>query len=549
MTYLSLYRKWRPQSFEEVVGQRHITQTLANAVKRDRVVHAYLFCGPRGTGKTSVAKILAKAVNCEKGPTPTPCNKCDVCQEITAGTSSDVLEIDAASNRGIDDVRELRERVRYAPTRGKKRVYIIDEVHMLTPEAFNALLKTLEEPPSHVIFVLATTEPHKVLPTILSRCQRYDFRRLSISDIAKRVKEIAQKEKVEIEGGAIGLVARYARGSLRDALGALEQLSAFSGKQISKEDAVSLLGTTDFDSLYGMAEALARRDTKAALLATEELAEKGQDLRQFAKDLIEYLRQLFLMASVTDHERVVDIERDYLEKVKGQLGVFRPFQILRFIEILTVAYKEMRWEGDGRVLLEVALVRMIRSEIDVSLEGLINRIEELELRTGRGSLLPDEEQVPVGAAQGDIEAGSTRTADKERSSHQKKQSSKTDLGKVMRAWPVILERVKKKKISTYALLLECQPCKLDKGKLVLEFRASAGFHKEEVEKETNQKIIQDALREVFGENIKVSCIVGEDKEAPTEADVSGNDNLTKRHAIEMLRDSFGAEIIEEQEQA
>jgi DNA polymerase-3 subunit gamma/tau len=547
MTYLSLYRKWRPQTFEEVVGQRHVTQTLANAVKLDRVAHAYIFCGPRGTGKTSVAKILAKAVNCAEGPTSTPCNKCDACAEIAAGTSADVLEIDAASNRGIDDVRELRERVRYAPARGKKRVYIVDEVHMLTPEAFNALLKTLEEPPSHVIFVLATTEPQKVPQTILSRCQRHDFRRLAVSDISDRLREVSQKEDIEVEEATIGLIARHARGSLRDALGSLEQLAAFSGNRISTAEAASLLGTTDFDSLHEVVEAIAGKDARAALLATERITERGQDPRQFTRDLVEYLRGLFLMLSVGDHARVVDLDKESLERMKSQVAFYKPFQVLRFIDILSNSYRDMRWESDARILLDAALVRVIRSDIDVSVEGLVSRIEELEQRITGGEG-PGAQTLQAEAEKSkDQEVSQQQSAEAE-TKGQKHKSTKMDFQKVKRAWPVILERVKSKKISTYALLLECQPCRLENGKLVLEFRASASFHKGEVEKEANKNALQAAIKEVLGETPELCCVEGEDKKERAQEVVSETENLTKQHAIDLLRDNLGAQIVEEQEQ-
>lgn len=539
IAYLSLYRKWRPQSFEEVIGQKHATQTLANAISSNKVGHAYLFSGPRGTGKTSVAKILAKAVNCVEGPTTTPCNECNICKEIAAGTSVDVLEIDAASNRGIDEIRDLRERVQYVPSQGHKKVYIIDEVHMLTPEAFNALLKTLEEPPEHVIFVLATTEPHKVLPTILSRCQRFDFRRLTVADISKRVEEVARREKVKIDKTAVEVIARYARGSLRDALGALEQLSSFAEKNVGVEDAANILGTSSFNSLFKLTENISEKDVKTVLLIVETLTESGQDLRQFTKDLIEYLRHLFLIKSIPDCAGIIDVTSEDLAKMKEQAEKFIPSQIIHFVEILTQAYQEMRWEGEGRLLLEAALVKATRWEADDSLRGILLRLEELEAR------LSEKENAVPREITFEKPSRKINTKKSQIEEIRKDRGRGIDLEKVKRAWPVILQRVKEKKISTYALLLECQPREVSEGKIVLEFEACAGFHKDEVEKETNIEILKEAFKEVLGEEISVACVLGGEEESedqPKEA----NNNLSNQHLLEMLKDSFQAEIVEEE---
>ncbi len=539
MTYLSLYRKWRPQNFEEVVGQDHVTQTLSNAVSSNRVGHAYLFSGPRGTGKTSVAKILAKAINCIEGPTAIPCNKCTVCKEISAGNSVDVLEIDAASNRGVDEIRDLRERVQYMPSQGSKKIYIIDEVHMLTPEAFNALLKTLEEPPEHIIFVLATTEPHKVLPTILSRCQRFDFRRLSISDISRRVEEVAQEEKVKIDKAAVEVIARYARGSMRDALSALEQLSSFAGKNIKAEDVVSILGTSSFNSQFELMEGISKKDVKAVLLTVEKLAESGQDVRQFTKDLIEYARHLFLLKSIPDGTKIIDIAGENLSKMKNQVERFKSSQILQLIEILSHTYQQMRWEAEGRLLLEAAMIKATKWESDDSLEGILLRLEEIEEKLSEKGSAVSSSHATLNSSQ-EVEVKEERKPEAS-----KLKGKNVDLERVKRAWPVILDRVKGKKISTYALLLECEPTAVTDGKVVLEFAACAGFHKDEVEKETNLSILREAFREVFGEEVPITCNLQKDEENETELKEE-NDSFSKQHLLEMLKDSFQADIVEEE---
>jgi DNA polymerase-3 subunit gamma/tau len=295
---VSLYRKWRPQSFDEIAGQSHVTQTLKNAIERGRLSHAYLFCGPRGTGKTTTARILAKAINCENGATTNPCNECESCRSIVDGNSIDVLELDAASNRKVDEIRDFLEKIPYSSTQGGKKVYIIDEVHMLTTESFNTLLKTLEEPPEHVVFILATTEPNKVLPTILSRCQRFDFRRISVADIETRLKTVAEAEGINIDSGALGLISAYVQGAMRDALGILEQLASYAKERITSSDVTALLGITDAEVLFKFVAMLIEGDLAGCLVFLDELISRGQDVRQFIQDLLGYLRDIYLVKSV-----------------------------------------------------------------------------------------------------------------------------------------------------------------------------------------------------------------------------------------------------------
>ena len=332
MAYISLYRKWRPQTFSEVVGQEHVTRTLSNAIEQNRISHAYLFSGPRGTGKTTVAKILAKALNCEKGPTPTPCNECDICIEITRGSAMDVLEIDAASNRGIDEIRDLREKVHFSPTKTKVKVYIIDEVHMLTPEAFNALLKTLEEPPLHVIFVLATTELHKVIPTIISRCQQFDFRRILISDVKGRLREIADAEKIEIDDPSLYLAAKNAQGSLRDAIGTLDQLASFTAGKVGLDDVIALLGAVDLELLFDLTDMILAKDASACIGFVDKLSESGRDIRQFTKELLEYLHRLLVIKNVEAPERIVDVGAENLHRMRKQAEQISPSALMRMTD-------------------------------------------------------------------------------------------------------------------------------------------------------------------------------------------------------------------------
>lgn len=544
MAYKSLYRKWRPQVFEEVVGQRHIVTTLVNAIKQNRISHAYLFCGPRGTGKTSTAKILAKALNCANGPTPSPCDKCNSCLQIINGSSIDVLEIDAASNRGIDEIRDLREKVQFVPSQGRIKVYIIDEVHMLTTEAFNALLKMLEEPPSHVVFVLATTEPHKVLPTILSRCQRFDFRRILASDVAERLKQVACAESISIDAAAVALIAKHAHGSLRDALGVLEQISSFSGKHVKVDDVTALLGTIDIDSLFEIVDVIFEKDSSAVLYFVQRLVDSGRDLRQFVKDLIEHLRNLFIIQNTETYEEIIDVTKETLSRYQAQANHFQSFQIMRYIDILSAVYNNMRFGAEARLLLEMALIKIVRSEVDISLEGLLYRIEKLENKSA-----PQTGRETTAAYKTDV---------KEKKGSKKKESPfltehSVDFQKIKRAWTVILEQIKKKKISTYALLLECKPTSVLDNSIFLEFNECSEFHKGEIEKPANMDLVKSAIKEIIGIEMDVVCLVSDGTKkdliekgvinpgpVEKEAVVVGSDHLVK-----LVQDSFGAEIIDE----
>ncbi|HPZ08880.1 MAG TPA: DNA polymerase III subunit gamma/tau [Candidatus Eremiobacteraeota bacterium] len=393
MSFVSLYRKWRSQSFDEIVGQIHVTQTLKNAIEHDRIAHAYLFCGPRGTGKTSTARILAKSLNCERGPTPNPCNKCDTCNQISQGSALDVIEIDAASNRGINEIRELREKVKYAPTRGRYKVYIVDEVHMLTKEAFNALLKTLEEPPKHVIFVLATTEPYKILSTILSRCQRFDFKRISINDTMKHLREISKKEDLNISDSALNLIASTSEGSLRDALSILDQLISFSGRNIKLDDVVIVMGSVSEQVLLKLADCVVNQDTPRILTLTRKLVEEGKDINQLIKEFIKYLRDLLVVKICPDHKELVDRTPATIRELERQAKNITLTRLMNIIKILTDLKEQLTRDSQWHIQMEIACLRICQRSIDKSPDVMEERLTELEEKIKKLSLIPDKSVV------------------------------------------------------------------------------------------------------------------------------------------------------------
>ena len=407
--YLSLYRKYRPQRFSEILGQGHVSQTLANAITEDRVAHAYLFTGPRGTGKTSTARILAKALNCERGPTPDPCGVCDACIQITDGTSLDVFEMDAASHSGVDDTREILAGVPLATAGGRKKIYVIDEVHMMTSQSFNALLKTLEEPPGHVVFVLATTEAHKVLPTIVSRTQRFDFRRISAEILEEHLAHVAKLETIDIEPDAIAHIARHAEGSARDALAALEQMASFGGT-VTLESAERLLGRRSEDTFFETFDAIAAGEMGAVFRAVQTFVAQGADLRQLAFDALEHTRSLLLLKAAPESEDLIDVPAEDRPRLASQAMQFTPTTLLRTLDLLGQAIIEMRNAPNHRLLLEVALVRAAAPDTDPSPGGLLGRLERLERRIGISEGGPVA--APVPAAGAGVSAPLTQTVSK-----------------------------------------------------------------------------------------------------------------------------------------
>jgi len=486
MPYLSLYRKYRSRNFGEVVGQRHVTQTLANAVKANRVAHAYLFCGPRGTGKTSTARVLAMALNCENGPTAEPCGACHTCERILAGSALDVIEIDAASNRGIDEIRELRDRVALAPADSRSKVYIIDEVHMLTGEAFNAFLKTLEEPPAHVVFVLATTEPHRVLPTILSRCQRFDFHRVGVRDIETVIRGIAEREELELDDRAVAMLAHAADGSVRDALTLLDQAIAYAAGAVTPEVISEILGGIDFALLAELTDVFVKRDVAAALALIDRVVAEGKDLRQLLGELIEHYRNILLLRVDRRGQQALALPEEATKRTIAQAGALSADEIVRTLDLLAETDRELRFSSQPRLLVELSAVRICRG-----VEG--------------GP--PSEQPEPPAAARAAAAAASVERPEPGEPPTQEvaEPSGRADLSEIKRRWDEVLAHLKKTRSTAVAAFLrESVPLALEGGVLTLAFNHL--FHHDQMMKdERRRKALADAIESLFGIQVQVRC--------------------------------------------
>lgn len=385
MSYTALYRKFRPSEFADVKGQDHIITTLQNQIKADRIGHAYLFCGTRGTGKTTVAKIFAKAVNCEHPVDGSPCGECEMCRSIAAGMSMNVIEIDAASNNGVDNIREIREEVTYRPTEGRYKVYIIDEAHMLSPGAFNALLKTLEEPPEYVIFILATTEVHKIPITIMSRCQHYDFKRISIETITDRMKELMDTEHVEVEDKALRYIAKAADGSMRDALSLLDQCIAFyMGQKLTYDNVLEVLGAVDTDIFSKLLRKVIERDVASVLDVVDDLVMQGRELPQLAADFTWYLRNLLLVKTSDNIEEVLDVSTENMAQLREEAQMIEPDMLFRYIRIFSELSNQLKYATQKRVMLEVALIKLCTPAMESGQDSLLDRIRAVEEKVEKG---------------------------------------------------------------------------------------------------------------------------------------------------------------------
>ncbi|HEX7064564.1 MAG TPA: DNA polymerase III subunit gamma/tau [Bacillales bacterium] len=523
MSYQALYRVWRPQTFADVIGQEHITKTLQNALLKEKSSHAYLFTGPRGTGKTSAAKIIAKAVNCEKAPTAEPCNECSACLGITDGSISDVIEIDAASNNGVDEIRDIRDRVKYAPSAVRYKVYIIDEVHMLSQGAFNALLKTLEEPPEHVLFILATTEPHKIPLTIISRCQRFDFRPIAGSAIVERLKKIIAANETEANEEALKLVAQASEGGMRDALSLLDQVLSFGDGTVSIDDVLAVTGSVSREFLADVTQAIAERDASRGIQAIGSLIEKGKDPVRFLQDLIFYYRDLLLyqtssgLENVLERAKVDDHFRHLAETVEKA-------DIYRIIETLNASQQEMKWTNHPRIFLELSIVKLCQPDSglqktdpqprgtaeqpqpDSSLVDRIQKLEgELQQLKRQGSAqqqteapAPKEKRRPTGTSNRGVKIETTRIK------NLLDEASKQNLQQLKAQWGDIMEKIRKQKISAHACLIESQPVACSEKSFLLAFKYD--IHCQMINEEKHRQVVEQIVAESCGSTMEMLTV-------------------------------------------
>jgi len=560
---ISLYRRHRPGSFDQVVGQQHVVRTLRNAVEQGKVHHAYLFVGSRGTGKTSMAKILARSLNCERGgPTVTPCGECESCLTIAAGSSIDVIEMDAASNRSVDDVRDLRERVAYAPTGGHWKVYILDEAHMLTKEAWNAFLKTLEEPPPNTVFVLATTESHKVMATIADRCQRFDFQRPSLEQISEVLQRVSAAEGISAEDAAVAMIARSASGSFRDALGTLDQLVAFGGNEVKLEDVLELLGAADAELLFDAVDAVAAEDPKGVLLGVEKMARSGRDPAQFARDLLAHLRHLLVTQTVGEVPNTFVVTATDSERLAAQANAVGPATLVRTIDELANALTNVREGDDARMAVEIALLKAARPDLDPSTEGLLRRIERLEqggAAAPRAAAPVVKEDPPpatdsapppsVAPPAPEPPKASTDAPEPEPPTAPDPEPSTQTAGpvtfeEVVNTWAAVLDKLRETSPALAATFDGARPVKLDSEGLEIGFPAELTFNKKKAETPEKRELMADAIEDVMGERLRPTYVLLEEETAPVEAEEAPSEEKIDHDAlVKKLKSEFNAEEV------
>ena len=537
MAYTALYREWRPKTFYDVVGQEHITTTLKNQILNNRIAHAYLFCGTRGTGKTSTAKVFAKALNCLNTRDGEPCNECEMCKKINDGLAIDVTELDAASNNGVDKIRDIIDDVKYPPQEARFKVYIMDEVHMLSAGAVNAFLKTLEEPPSNVIFILATTDPQKLPITILSRCQRFDFKRISNNDITDRLKKIVTEQNVIADEKSLNLIARISDGAMRDSLSILDQAISMGNGNVQYDTLIGMLGLVTNEHLFNLTNAIIQRNVEKAIRVIEDVVFSGKDIYLFIKDLIAHYRNL-LMAKVTNNpEEVLDMAEENITLIKEQSTRLRAEEIMRCIRILQEAEGNAKLSKQARLYLELAIIKMCKIEYDTSNEVILSRLNNLEENLKRGNIkVASTEEINT-----EISKAKQTVANKvvNRNSTVNSQSiqsandnSTLTINDVQKAWKDILDRFKARRaMIIYASILTGRPIACSKGIITIKFDSDYKLSKDRLDKAEYKSVINDVFSEVLREQVKVNFVVEQE-------------NKGQKSTEDILVETFGADFVD-----
>lgn len=538
MSYQVSARKWRPQNFSEVIGQGHIVQTLKNALLNNRIGHAYLFSGTRGVGKTTMARIFAKALNCVKGPTPEPCNECEMCRDITGGYCPDVIEIDGASNTGVDDVRELRENVKYASSKGKYKVYIVDEVHMLTKSAFNAFLKTLEEPPAHIIFIFATTEPNKIPETVISRCQYFEFKRISINDVVEQLMLITKKEGIKVSRDILTLIAKSAEGSMRDALVAMDQILSFSDGTIKEEDVKIILGFVGREVLSSFMNSIIQKDIQNILKLVKELTINGTDLRIFCKEFLEYIRNLMVIKVATEPSSLIELSTAEIEHFKSEAEKISIEELQQMFNIILKTEADIKYASQPSLVIEMALIRMTQIGKVMAVDEILKRLENIsgsgsagvKITGTKGSINKSRDE-----GKGVSDRASVRTGDLTLTP-----DTHTSL------WVKIKESVGAKKPSLGGILEDIKLSNIKGDEIILNFKekASESFYRKTLE--LNQGIIRDTIKEVAGRDLKIILEAYSKEGASNVSSNNGSDiEKWKKEKIQEVIDIIPGVVIRE----
>ena len=540
LSYTALYREWRPSTFDDVVGQKHITVTLKNQIIKNRIAHAYLFCGTRGTGKTSTAKILAKAVNCLDIQNGEPCNKCEMCRKINAGILIDVIEMDAASKRKLEDIKDIIENVKYPPQEGRYKVYIMDEVHMLTAEAVNAFLKTLEEPPNNVIFILATTDPQKLPVTILSRCQKFDFRRIKSSEIFDRLRRIVDEQGIFADDKSLHLIGRMSDGAMRDALSILDQAISMGEGKVEYDSVLDMLGLVTNENLLRLTDAIISRDIDKAMKVVDEVVYSGRDIYNFIRDMISHMRNLLVIKVSQNATDVIDMSDENIDLLRDQASNIRVEEIMRNIRILQDTEEQTKWIKQSRIYFELSVIKMCKIEYDTSKEVMLARLNRLEESYRQGEVKVSCERIIEGApapAQ-EVKAIARVKPKKEeiiRPVMNENMESSLTLDSIRKKWKDILEAFKARRLMTlFAALTTGEVSDCRNGIITIKYEMNFRFNKDRLEKEDNKKVVNSVFSEVLGEQVSVRYRIDEEKTEVAKED--------------LIKQAFGenfVEIIEE----